>query len=62
MANATEDSRVVQQLFVDALRRDPHTREDFLDAKCADRPDIRLAWMPCSRRTPGTPISPAGPR
>jgi len=41
MANATEDSRVVQQLFVDALRRDPHTREDFLDAKCADRPDIR---------------------
>jgi len=41
MADATDDSRIVQQLFAAALQRDPHAREDFLNSKCAERPDIQ---------------------
>ena len=42
MADTSEDSRVVQQLFAAALRRDPVARADFLDSKCAERPDLRV--------------------
>src|SRR5688572_27759590 len=41
MADTSEDSRVVQQLFAAALRRDPVARADFLESKCAERPDLR---------------------
>jgi hypothetical protein len=41
MPDSHEDSRIVQQLFEDALRRDPHARAEFLDLKCAGRSDIR---------------------
>ena len=42
MPDTSEDSKVVQQLFAAALRRDPGQRSDFLDSKCAERPDLRL--------------------
>src|SRR5262245_45607351 len=42
MPDPNEDSRVVQQLFALALRRNPDEWKDFLDSKCAERPDLRV--------------------
>jgi len=41
MTAASEESRLIRQVYAGALQRDPKERGEYLDRMCADRPQLR---------------------